>query len=419
MTRFAHISHEEIARYIFIIAVSFTVFAPAVHYIGFALCLTLLLYGWLRHKQPIFSFGVLGNERGIELLFLAFFVLSAFPHIPAVGDFYSWGRGASVYLEMFLWYMLTIRLFNSSIWRLKYINLFVPVTTLIFCMIIGVSTYGWFSMFHNLRMNINVLGLYAMLALPYIFYYALWRLDRKTIIKYIICVVCLLASFISFSSGAWLAIIVMMPFIIYFALIYNKINIKKIILCMCICVIALAVVNNISKGALFKRFYTEVSQVTALYDMDSLTNGRYSIWCDTITMIERRPFTGYGRDSFDAEHSRLFEKDSELAKAKHVFDYAHNMYLELAFAGGIPSALIFCMILIIFLKKCWNNRNMIENEIPWQAMHLTLLVGMIVYGLSGDVFEARRDIAVIFWTSLGIMRVMLEEQMNEASRTKV
>ena len=57
---------------------------------------------------------------------------------------------------------------------------------------------------------------------------------------------------------------------------------------------------------------------------------------------------------------------------------------------------------------------MIENGIPWYMIHLTLLVGMVVYGLTGDVFEARRDLAVIFWTSLGIIRVMPKRNPNDS-----
>ena len=414
MVNFKDLSYEEIARYIFIASISFTVFAPAVHYIGFALCLIFLVYGQVRYKHSIFKIDVLGKERGIEVLLLAFFIWSAFPHIPATANFHSWGRGASVYLEMLIWYLLTIRLLGSSVWRWKYISIFVPSTTIIFCMIISVSTFGWFPMFHNLRMNINVLGLYAMMALPYIFYYALWHLEKKVVVKYAVCIICLIAAFISFSSGAWLTIFIMMPLIIYFALIHKKLTMKNIIFCLCLCAVALTAVNCVSKGALLKRFYGEVSQVTALQDLDSLTNHRYSIWRGTIKMILGRPLTGYGRDSFDAEHERLLATDKELAEATQVFDYAHNMYLELAFAGGIPSTILFCVVLIIFLKKCLNNCNMIENGIPWYMIHLTLLVGMVVYGLTGDVFEARRDLAVIFWTSLGIIRVMPKRNPNDS-----
>ena len=409
MTKYTDILYEDIMKYIFIFSVILTIFAPAVHYIGFALCFVFLIYGQIRYGKAVFSSNRFAKRHIIEIFLFAFFVWSAFPNFVAAASFHSWGRGASVYLEMLLWYLLTVKLLDSEAWRQKYITLFVIVTTIIFCMILCASTLGWFSIFPNLTMNINSLGLYATLALPYIFYYALWHWETQTVLKYIVCIICLMTAFISFSSGAWLAIFCMMPFIFYFSLKKGKLVLKNIVLGLCLFAIAFMAVNYWAGGAILKRFYGEIAQVTAMKDMDTLTNRRYSIWRGTIKMIYERPVIGYGRDSFEAEHANLLARDKELAEATGVYDHAHNTYLELAFAGGIPSALLFCIIYGILLKKCWSNRNIVENKIPWHIIHLTLLIGMIVYGLTGDVFEARRDLAVIFWTALGIIRVMPEK----------
>lgn len=407
MQNFTGIAYDTYAQYIFMISIVLTVFAPAVHYVGFALTLFLLIYGRIKYKDAVFPHTIGKQERFINYLIIAFFIWSAFLNIGAVDNFHTWGRGASVYLEMLLWYFFTMRLFYTDNIRKTYINVLVIITTLIFCMIICVSTLGWFKLFHNLSMNLNALGLYATLAFPYIFYYSLWTWQNR-IWKYVTCSICALVSVICFSSGAWLAIISMLPLIIYFAWSNDKLSIKSLLAGLCLALLALVCADIISDGAVFKRFSEELAQVSALDEMDSLTNHRYSIWIGTIKMISRRPLTGFGRDSFDAEHAKLLANDAELAKATGVFDHAHNTYLELAFAGGVPSAILFVFIVVLLIKKCWENRSLLENGIPWNMIHLTLLVGMIVYGLTGDVFEARRDLAVIFWTALGIMNCMPE-----------
>ena len=40
------------------------------------------------------------------------------------------------------------------------------------------------------------------------------------------------------------------------------------------------------------------------------------------------------------------------------------------------------------------------------------MVSMAIYGTNGDVFEARRDISVIFWACWGLLIVMPESDQN-------
>lgn len=410
MMKCSRISFEEIIQYIFMLSIVLTIFAPAVHYAGFTICFLMLAYSKICRLQTTLPPHYI--DRRHIILITAFFLWSAFLNFPATSNFHTWGRGASVYLEMLLWYLMTIRLFNTATARKRYINVFVIATTVIFLMILGVYALKAFTFFHRLSMNLNTLGLYAMLAVPYFFYYSIWILHNIKVLGYVICVICIAVSVISFSSGAWLSIFFMLAIILYFMIANNKLSIKNIIYVLCLCVVMLSVVNYLTQGNLMKRMNIELSQMTAVNSLDSMTNHRYSIWRGTIKMITGRPISGYGRDSFDAEHERLLAKDEELAKATGVFDHAHNIYLELAFAGGIPSLILFFCFYMMLLKKCWEDRDMVEEGIPWNMIHFTLLIGMAVYGLTGDVFEARRDLAVIFWTALGIISVMPEKRAD-------
>ena len=107
MQNFTGIAYDTYAQYIFMISIVLTVFAPAVHYVGFALTLFLLIYGRIKYKDAVFPHTIGKQERFINYLIIAFFIWSAFLNIGAVDNFHTWGRGASVYLEMLLWYFLS------------------------------------------------------------------------------------------------------------------------------------------------------------------------------------------------------------------------------------------------------------------------------------------------------------------------
>ena len=99
-----------------------------------------------------------------------------------------------------------------------------------------------------------------------------------------------------------------------------------------------------------------------------------------------------------------------------VHGHAHNMYIELAFSGGLPAMILFMTAFIILFISTWRGRNVVEEGIPWNLILSVLLAGQLVYCLTGDVFEARRDIAVIFWTSLGIASVLPKSALKCGKR---
>ena len=146
--KFSNVSYESAARCIYLTSIIFTIFAPAVHYTGYVLTLGLLVYGRIRHKEPIVSF----NDktcRDISIALTAFFLWSAFINVFFMTDFETWGKGASVYLELLVGYFFAVRLFSSEESRKTFIRFFVPLTTFIFCLIIIKLTCRYRSLFRK------------------------------------------------------------------------------------------------------------------------------------------------------------------------------------------------------------------------------------------------------------------------------
>ncbi len=321
-------------------------------------------------------------------------------------------------------YFFAARLFGAEEARKAFIKFFVPLTTLIFCLII-VKAYVPlpFPLPKRLTMNGNTLGLYPVLAVPYIFFYCMWIWEERRFLKYFSAAACMVALFVSFSSGAWLAVLCMLPFIFCYAARAGKIKLRNIAFGLCLCLMALAALDQISVGAVRKRFDIEHKQILSLNDAGRLTNHRAAIWRIVSGIAADRPITGCGRANLLNAYREAIKNNKEFAKLdRYARSHAHNMYLELAVSSGIPSALLFAAALFMMLTKCWRGRARIENGVPWHMISFVLLLGQTVYGLTGDVFEARRDLAVIFWASMGIAAALPEfaekERERRAARTQ-
>ena len=402
-----NVSYECIVRCIYLTSIIFTIFAPAVHYTGYVLTLMLLIYGRVRYSEPLVSFN--SREcRLISVVLFVFFLWSAFINIFFMTDFEVWGRGASVYLELLVGYFFAVRLFNSEESRYMFIKFFVPFTTFIFCLII-IKAYVPlpFPLPHRLTMNGNTLGLYPVLAIPYIFFYSMWIWEKHYFLKYFSCIVSMITLFISFASGAWLTVFFMLPVILYYAVAARKINVKSIFAGIIAGLLVLVAFNYISDGALQKRFDIELHQISSVNNATELTNHRSGIWLIVSNLIAERPIVGYGRKNMEEIYGKVLEENEAFAQVDYIArSQAHNMYLELAFSSGIPSTLLFMTALFLMIRKCWRGRFYIEKGVPWYLIYLVMLAGQLVYALTGDVFEARRDLAIIFWSSMGIIATL-------------
>ncbi|WP_278548775.1 O-antigen ligase family protein [Cloacibacillus evryensis] len=410
------ISYENTALAILVFSVSFTIFAPAVHYIGYSLVLLMLIYGKMKYKAPLFCFPD-KTCRNVSLVLLLFFLWSAFVNLVYMSDFRLWGKGASVYLEMLIGYLLAVRLLCTERSRKVFISFFIPATVIIFIMIIVKNQFLLLILPKRMTMNGNTLGLYAVMAFPYVFFYSMWFLKDKIFLKYASCIIVLLVAFISFSSGAWLSIAFMLLFFLYFAAVNKKINIKSVIIAMVLCITMSVGLDCMSHGSVFDRFKLEKNQISAIDNMDSLTNHRYAIWRIVSGLVLKNPIAGYGRESLEQEYAMALPQYPDIVRDNNVVHgHAHNMYIELAFSGGLPAMILFMTAFIILFISTWRGRNVVEEGIPWNLILSVLLAGQLVYCLTGDVFEARRDIAVIFWTSLGIASVLPKSALKCGKR---
>ncbi|MDX1957642.1 MAG: O-antigen ligase family protein [Leptospiraceae bacterium] len=132
-------------------------------------------------------------------------------------------------------------------------------------------------------------------------------------------------------------------------------------------------------------------------------SGRTFIWNSSFPMILKNPIFGVGPGRYDKENSlerkNLSEEKQELAFFYQVSQtgHAHNDYFHLATVSGIPTAIIFILILFFIMKELLSK----NHTYPQTA---------IFYGLVGFFFASTLqcyfqddEVVILFWYLCGLL----------------
>jgi O-antigen ligase len=146
----------------------------------------------------------------------------------------------------------------------------------------------------------------------------------------------------------------------------------------------------------------------------SLTD-RYYAWKVAIEMMKDSPFFGRGIDSFGFYYRFYRDKNSSeiLSGQPYIsYDNAHNTYLQLGATAGIPTLIIY-IILIIFI--CW------RMVIAWKVSEdKSLVAGLssiwIIYLIQSFVSMDQIGIAVWGWSCAGAL--IVSSRRNKSIDTK-
>jgi len=151
----------------------------------------------------------------------------------------------------------------------------------------------------------------------------------------------------------------------------------------------------------------EVGQILSVNDIRSFSNKRDQYWANAIELVSFKPLLGWGwvnapLDTKLSDHQK--EQLSGLASRPQVAEpgHAHNMYLNIAVYGGIPT--LFAVILIHFLSisRAFQLIKTIPSmKIVYGTVFITVL-SQILYNFAGDIFNFRYKAALIFWTLMGL-----------------
>ena len=224
--------------------------------------------------------------------------------------------------------------------------------------------------------NTNWLATYLVIILPAAVLLYLFNNDRKMLISSGIIFAGLL---VSLTRGAWLAFFISFVIICVYLIFKKKYleNLINVVIVFALVTIMLIPAND---GLIYKRAFSIPDNIdSAMKNEGEAGSGRVEIWNKTLAIARDNLFLGVGPDQLAIEQ-----------KSGGIMDKAHNIYLEILAAIGLP-ALISFLVFMGFSLRRWRNET--------GFMFFIVIVTYLLQGLfNNDVIM----VMPIFWVILGL-----------------
>jgi len=196
------------------------------------------------------------------------------------------------------------------------------------------------------------------------------------------------------TRGCWIAFGIVILEYMTFILIYDRAKFLSLILAFVVMGISAFTLNYTKKNALSKRTNSIRTEIKMKDEYGG--SGRLKIWEITWGVIKDHPFLGTGPENLKPVLKTEYKKELNAYYRMQgvTIDKAHNEYLHIAVATGIPSLLIYMSVLVYVF---WKNIPIIKlNKVK-------LILGLTVLGYLIQAFSNISVISVapLFWILLG------------------
>jgi len=325
-------------------------------------------------------------------------------------DFYILGyptryEGLTTVLMYIFMFLLASRNFEFN---KKYYNIF--IITIIILSVYAVFQYLGFDPIykkwiriefigrgHSTFGNPNFLGTYLTLVLPI----AVFSFVKSGKWIYLLAAGLVYLSLLtSFTRSGWLGSFTGLAILVIFFLKYeyNKKHLAIIIISFLI----ITVITEIqTEGRVISRLFSiskDAGKVlTQAEGYEDAGANRIFIWKRVIPMIKERPLLGFGLETLGVVFS---ERHMDEVVAEYgrliIFDKAHNEYLHMAYSTGIPSLLIYLVLVGSILKRAF-------SRVKGNHMMIPLIASIIGYLVQAFFNLSVVTVAYIYWIFLGIL----------------
>lgn len=187
-------------------------------------------------------------------------------------------------------------------------------------------------------------------------------------------------------------------FIIY--LLKMKIIDKKIILFIvgvsCISLLTFSVYRSTKSEN--RNIFMQINKLEKSINTENIlniiTNQRYSLYSEAISIGSKAPIIGYGANSFVKKSIETYGKSS--IASKFTSEDTHNIFVSTFFYTGIIGLLIILNLFFKITKKCYQALK-ISNEV-YIFLIISCVLGIFIYSnLDLNVLFRTQFNAVIFW----------------------
>ena len=206
--------------------------------------------------------------------------------------------------------------------------------------------------------NPNFLGSYLTLIVPLAMYFYLQRSRWYGLVMYGVIYFALLATR---TRGAWIG--AMAGFLIMVWLYYRQAGDKavarrRILILIILSIVLFGLFVIATNGAIWHKILALFSDIhTVLTDpdeADTAGTNRFYVWGKTIRLIKQRPLLGVGVENMSLAMKQNFYDQivADWGRYRN-WDKAHNEYLNIALASGIPSLIAYLGFVGLVMKKGW------------------------------------------------------------------
>ena len=218
---------------------------------------------------------------------------------------------------------------------------------------------SWRGMVFSTMGNPNFLGSYLTLTLPVTMYFYLFRSKWYGLVMYGLTYFTLLGTR---TRGSWIGalfgFLVMVWF--YYRQAENKaLARRRILILMILSILLFGLFILATEGTILQKIlalFTDIQLIlTDPDDADTAGSNRFYIWQLTLDLIKDRPIFGVGVENMSvAMHQTFYDKIvADWGKYRN-WDKAHNEYLNIALASGIPSLIAYLGFIFIIMKKAFH-----------------------------------------------------------------
>ena len=191
-----------------------------------------------------------------------------------------------------------------------------------------------------------------------------------------------LAAFLMINTrGAWLALAIVLAFILAFRLrSRKKICAAALVLVVMFGVFLMASPKTFDRLATFANVTSEQS-----------VSERFLMWKSAVHVIEDNPLMGVGFGNYEAAYQNKYI----LAEAKERFQgHTHNVYLQFWAETGLPGLILFCALFGYILYWSWRRADNCYGLIIFSSTLGLMLYGLTDYTISS--FSAMRVYWLVF-----------------------
>ncbi len=335
------------------------------------------------------------------------------------------------YLLAKIWYIVPfvfispVLLKQQSDWKKLALCLCIPMLLIIIQALIRFSFYGFEfaaikkTMAPFFRNHVNYSSMLVCL-LP--IGWALWKFApnnlsiKKAILFFLL--IAITGLILSYSRGAWLALVVGLLSIV----VFQKKKIAHVISISIVSIIIfIAILINNNEYLKFAPdhdrtiFHADFSDhLSATISMKDISNAeRFHRWVAGIRMIAEKPIAGFGPNSFYTQYKPYTVSSFKTWVSNNPeHSTVHNYFLLIAIEQGIFGLMIFLVLLIWMLLKAQQLYHQFQSSFYSTIAIVTgiIIIMITIINCTSDMIETDK-IGGIFWLSAGVL-IELNIQLN-------